>query len=534
MTQPEEDKLAPLHARIAHMERDLTALRRALALLSEVDGALEQAMRRQWSVARTMGALIERACALSGGSALHVRTLQPDGSQSFVWPDELAFSRVDLEAVCAQIMREGSVLTHELVGYRLDVDGQELGAAVMIPAPGEQAELVLERLGLWSEQVDNYLGAVVDAQRKQAALRELSDALRHPILDVGLNQAIEVLAKYVPFRDLALVLRYDTSAAHTSLNWRVATPDGLHGPASAGRADEALDASVSALLHGEPSGLLGRFGLSDNRQEVTLLAGDERGVVGRVSIGLAHDEQLGPFGRDVLDRFADYIRQRVVDFNKEWKRLSHNFPQIIVRRLLQEPSYQERFLSPREQEVAVLFCDISGFTRLSESVLKEPKLIGKLIDEWGNQCVEFIWDAGGVFDKMVGDCIIGLWGPPFYERGAQELCRAAAKAARQIRDYTQTLATAFPELAVMEPPVGVATGVNWCPLFVGTFGPDENFTGFSSGMNNTARLQGVASRDEILCMESFVSIYGEPEAFGDERQATVKNVAQPLIFRPLR
>ena len=39
-------------------------------------------------------------------------------------------------------------------------------------------------------------------------------------------------------------------------------------------------------------------------------------------------------------------------------------------------------------------------------------------------------------------------------------------------------------------PLGVATGLNDCPASVGVFGPDRDYTAFSSGMNNTARLQG--------------------------------------------
>ena len=81
--------------------------------------------------------------------------------------------------------------------------------------------------------------------------------------------------------------------------------------------------------------------------------------------------------------------------------------------------------------------------------------------------------------------------------------------------------------------IGVATGLNFCPLFVGLFGPNEAYTGFSSGMNNTARLQGVATRDEILCMDTFVSTLGSDEGFGPEQQAQVKNVADPLRYRKL-
>ena len=78
--------------------------------------------------------------------------------------------------------------------------------------------------------------------------------------------------------------------------------------------------------------------------------------------------------------------------------------------------------------------------------------------------------------------------------------------------------------------------MNLAPLFVGQFGPNSNFTGFSSGMNNTARLQGCAreGRDprhgggdrRAACRRARVP-------FGDERVGPVKNVAEPLKFRAL-
>jgi class 3 adenylate cyclase len=81
--------------------------------------------------------------------------------------------------------------------------------------------------------------------------------------------------------------------------------------------------------------------------------------------------------------------------------------------------------------------------------------------------------------------------------------------------------------------VAVSTGVNLAPLFVGTFGPNSNFTGFSSGMNNTARLQGCAKRDEILVMADSITQLpeGHKFRFSEELNATVKNVAAPLRFR---
>jgi class 3 adenylate cyclase len=83
--------------------------------------------------------------------------------------------------------------------------------------------------------------------------------------------------------------------------------------------------------------------------------------------------------------------------------------------------------------------------------------------------------------------------------------------------------------------LAVSTGVHLAPLFVGQFGPNSNFTGFSSGMNNTARLQGCATRNEILVMEEAITALpdGHGFAFGEARAMAVKNVAEPLRFRAL-
>ena len=256
-------------------------------------------------------------------------------------------------------------------------------------------------------------------------------------------------------------------------------------------------------------------------------------VIGRVVITSQHGE-FNTFDRDLLDRFADSLRQRIVDFNREWKQLATTFSRVATDRLLKEEGYIERYLSPRERECAVMFTDIAGFTRLSEQVLAKPEAIGRLIDTWSARVVQIVWETGGAFDKMVGDCVIAIWGPPFFDEDPQDLCRRAAKAAVQISEFTRSLGAheALPELVGQT--VDVATGLHYCPLMVGVFGPDAEYTGFSSGMNNTARLQGQAKGGEILCMDAFIARHGLPERFGEEREAKVKNVEHALKFRALK
>ena len=57
---------------------------------------------------------------------------------------------------------------------------------------------------------------------------ELSDALRSPILDQGLDRAIHLLKRYVPYKDLALTLKYDANLDMNSVNYRVITENAWH------------------------------------------------------------------------------------------------------------------------------------------------------------------------------------------------------------------------------------------------------------------------------------------------------------------
>jgi hypothetical protein len=54
-------------------------------------------------------------------------------------------------------------------------------------------------------------------------------------------------------------------------------------------------------------------------------------------------------------------------------------------------------------------------------------------------------------------------------------------------------------------------------------------------MNNTARLQGCAGRDEILVMEDAIAQLPAEHGFtfSETKSMPVKNVAEPLKFRTL-
>jgi class 3 adenylate cyclase len=134
---------------------------------------------------------------------------------------------------------------------------------------------------------------------------------------------------------------------------------------------------------------------------------------------------------------------------------------------------------------------------------------------------------------MVGDCVIALFGPPLFDFDGREACRRALELAIRIRDITQRFndGADLAPLRGIDPPIGISIGLHYGPVFVGTVGPNDNYTAFGSVMNNAARLQGIAKRDQILAMDAFVTALAAPQRFAPEESAPVKNVSEPLRFR---
>lgn len=523
-----------------HLE--LERYKACAALNSALDEYLEQATCERLPLTRVLAAAMHMLAQHCSAARIWVRTWDESlQMRDFHWPDASVSDYFETGVLEGAALEDRTVVfvnaDGTVISQRIDVAGASFGlAAVHFDVALSNSEMIAAQvlLDTWCEELDNFLAAISRARHKHEITLKLSAALKNPVLDAGIAEAIEVLRSEVAFDDLLLVYLHETDESGSSLNYRIIKNGQLLHDSfqSELRVDEATRRSLLALAKGRDRGLPEQLGMSDYREDVLINGVREEWVVGRLFIASKRGE-FNTFDRDLLERFADFIRQRIVDFNREWKVLSQTFSRDAVVRLLSEEDYLSNRLKPCEQDVAVLFCDISGFTRLSEQVLREPALIGELINTWSARVVDILWATGGVFDKMVGDCIIGLWGPPFFEMTPRDACAAAAAAAVDIRDYTQRLSEDLPVLKQADFQFGVATGLHYCPLYVGFFGPNDDYTGFSSGMNNTARLQGVANCNEILCMQKFVDALGTPERFGEQRSANVKNVADAIRFRAL-
>lgn len=512
---------------------DVESLKKRIELSAELDELIEDSMRNRTSLARTMARVLPLVARFTGARVAAFRTYGEDlGLATFTWPDRAAASGLDayLEAPEHDEPRapEGAV------GQALDVAGEWFGRAALAfdgELHGGAREQAVALLSAACEELDNHFFAIYVARRKQRAAMALAQALRVPVLAEGLSRAVAVLEAEIPVDRLLVVLRAE-DADDAPVHLQVYKGSTLER-CTLTEPDPALDRAAKAYLATGDGGLPAMLDLGVGREEV-LIHGTSPSPVGKLLVLSRHGD-FDTNDRDLLASFASYICQRVVDFNKEHRTLSRSFSHGVVARMLRHADYERRYLAPREEEVAMLYVDISGFTRVSEQVLRDPEAIGHLVDVWGKRAVDLVWKHGGAFDKMVGDCVIGLFGPPFYEQTTADKVASAIRAAEDIRAMTEALPEEPGFAKLREGGLSVSTGVHVGRLFVGRFGPNDNFTGFSAAMNNTARLQGQAARGQILVMEDAVgTLDGDAGfSFGPPGEAKVKNVAAPLRFREL-
>jgi adenylate cyclase len=523
--------------------RDLALAQELLALGRFADALLETCVRDRLSVRaslqRYLPAVAERMGA--GGAAVLTRdeTLQ---SAAFAAGD---LAGEDPWTLLSERPRGAHAVGGKvLVCQPLEVAGEEVGTIGFIFPGGLSAgDRLAALVDCAAEELDAILATVLTAGLKQDLIQRLNLALSNRVLERGLDDAVALLHESLEFGSLALVWRH--AVDDRALSYRLWREGRLvHEPE--GRPHPGLAVAIREQ---------GLELLAPDRPRLKAVMGIEDALEIRMGRGHSEAEWLGKmlvqpgergfsiFAHDLLQLLGAMARDRLVDHNRERRHLRAFFPGPVVNRLLREPDYA-RYLKPREEQVGILFADINGFTKLSERILERPSAIGAFVDRWSAGAVDILWRHGGTFDKMIGDCIVGLFGPPFFGDPPEQLALRALAAAREMLAFTESfgddpMLARLKERPDVAPGLGIAVGVNLCPACVGTFGPNQDLTAFSSGMNATARLQSLAGYREIAVMESAIeAVRAIPEGralrFGPLRETPVKNVLRPLRWALLQ
>jgi class 3 adenylate cyclase len=313
------------------------------------------------------------------------------------------------------------------------------------------------------DQESEDLLSELDAREFPAVRRSLAriDSLRDQLSEK--IDAVRAEMLKVSYRAIATIRSEQTQAV--SISAIVTLLAAIVGLIFANLVSGGIIRSVRQLLEGTRAVEAGQL---DQSIEVT--TGDEIGQLAaafnRMVVQLRDNQR-------VRETFGKYIDPRVVEG-------------LIDRPTLTAAEGQRRVMT-------VLFCDLKGFTSLSEGMT--PQGLVKVMNRYLSIMSEPIRTNRGIIDKYIGDGIMAYWGPPFVDEA--DHARFACLAVMEMIERIATLRQEIPELlGVRGTPmekcdlrIGVATG----EALVGSIGSDVmmSYTVMGDVVNLASRLEGV-------------------------------------------
>jgi adenylate cyclase len=166
------------------------------------------------------------------------------------------------------------------------------------------------------------------------------------------------------------------------------------------------------------------------------------------------------------------------------KQFEHYLDPGMVKKLQKDPSLLK--LGGEKKDMTFLFCDIRGFTPISEKYKGDPEGLTKLINRFLTRMTNVILENGGTIDKFMGDCIMAFWNAPIEDPDhEQHAVQAAIDMQKELLKLNQQLA------AEGLPTIAIGIGINTGEALVGNMGSDQRFdySVIGDAVNLAARLE---------------------------------------------
>ncbi|MGB5746288.1 MAG: adenylate/guanylate cyclase domain-containing protein, partial [Desulfobacterales bacterium] len=199
-------------------------------------------------------------------------------------------------------------------------------------------------------------------------------------------------------------------------------------------------------------------------------------------------------------------------FDEKIAKIKKYLPQGITEKIL---SQRDKIEGERKQ-VTVMFCDMMGFTPLSEKL--DPETMYTMMDQVYEILIHKVHDYEGTVNEMTGDGIMALFGAPIaLEDAPQRTLRAAMSIHREMIRFNEKLKQAKGGLPPIQMRIGIHTGL----VVVGTLGNDlrVEFKAVGDTVNLAARMEQLAEPGTTYVTENTFKLtegYFRFEALGDK------------------
>jgi adenylate cyclase len=207
------------------------------------------------------------------------------------------------------------------------------------------------------------------------------------------------------------------------------------------------------------------------------------------------------------------------------KQFEHYLDPRMVKKLQKDPSLLK--LGGETRYMTFMFCDIRGFTPISEQYKDNPAGLTKLINRFLTRMTNVIIGNGGTVDKFMGDCIMAFWNAPLDTKDHQML---AVLTASQMQSELAMLNTQL--TAENLPNIKVGIGINSGEALVGNMGSDQRFDYSVIGdpVNLAARLESASKTlgHTLIVGEATKKVIDDKFTFEFVDSITVKGKTEPV------
>ena len=174
-----------------------------------------------------------------------------------------------------------------------------------------------------------------------------------------------------------------------------------------------------------------------------------------------------------------------ISFDEKLTKIQKYLPKGLTEKIL---SQRDRIEGERKQ-VTVMFCDMEGFTPMSESLGIEDAYA--VMDQVYEILIHKVHDYDGTVNEMTGDGIMALFGAPIaLEDASQRAIRSSLAIHRELAKFSDRLKQEKKDFLPVKMRIGIHTG----PVVVGTVGNDlrVEFKAVGDTVNLASRMEGLA------------------------------------------
>jgi class 3 adenylate cyclase/tetratricopeptide (TPR) repeat protein len=209
-----------------------------------------------------------------------------------------------------------------------------------------------------------------------------------------------------------------------------------------------------------------------------------------------------------------------ISFDEKLAKLQRYLPKDLAQKILA----QKGKIEGERKQVTVMFCDMAGFTSLTEKVGSEQMY--SIMDKVYEILIHQVHDYEGTVNELTGDGIMALFGAPIaLEDGPQRAIRSALAIHQEINKFS-TQANREKEMS----PIKMRIGINTGQVIVGTLGNDlrVEFKAVGDTVNLASRMEGLAEPGTIYVTEETYRLARDLFHFEPLGKKKVKGKEEPV------